>query len=70
MQVFKTTNEAARELGVSEVRLRAMRGRGELLHSARTSRGDALYSQSDIDRAKERLSRQGASNGAGGRPAN
>lgn len=55
MQVFKLTSDVARALEISESRMRMLRRRGDLTHSARTTKGDPLYSDDDISRAKEQL---------------
>ena len=55
MQIFMQTNDMARELGVSEARVRRMVKRGELSNSAQTRRGDALFSDADVSRAKSNL---------------
>jgi hypothetical protein len=53
--VFKQTNEIARVLGLSEAKVRRMRKRGELSSSARTTKGDALFTDDDIARAKHHM---------------
>jgi predicted site-specific integrase-resolvase len=53
--VYRQTHEVARQLGVSEKLVRAMRKRGELRNVAVTTRGDALFTDEEIERAKERI---------------
>lgn len=55
MQVFHETNEFARAINRSEQWTRRAVNRGDIVPSARTTRGCALFSDADVQRAKERL---------------
>lgn len=60
MNMLKQTNEAAKELGISESRARAMRKRGHLVPSAVTANGAGLYTDADIRSAQQFLANTAA----------
>lgn len=55
MITLAETADAARELSVSERRLRRLVERGEVAPTAKTRRGTLLFDENDLARAKHEL---------------